>query len=95
MFGIGWAELLVIAVVALVVVGPEKLPEAARAVGKIYGSLYRTMTEARENIRAEMDLNALESKPKEGAVPLASPPWPDNQAKPDDEPADEGPLNVE
>lgn len=89
MFGIGWGELLVIAAVALVVLGPEKLPEAARAAGKIYGSLYRTMTEARENIRAELDLSALESKPRDEVAPPASPPWLDNQYSPYDEPADD------
>lgn|GEM_PF-3472013 len=62
MFGIGWAELVVIGIVALVVIGPEKLPEAARAAGKVYGYIYRTLTEARESIRAEADLAALDAR---------------------------------
>lgn len=62
MFGIGWAELLVIGVVALLVVGPEKLPEAARAAGRIYGYVYRTLTEARASIKAEVDLAELEAR---------------------------------
>ncbi|WP_286876008.1 twin-arginine translocase TatA/TatE family subunit, partial [Marinimicrobium sp. UBA4509] len=33
MFDIGFFELLIIAIVGLVVIGPERLPEAARAVG--------------------------------------------------------------
>ena len=59
MFGIGWGELLVVAVVALLVLGPDKLPEAARTLGKVYGSLYRRVNEAKENIRAEADLATL------------------------------------
>lgn len=70
MFGIGWAELLVIGVVALVVVGPEKLPEAARAAGKVYGYVYRALTEARESVKAEMDLAEQEArKDREAAKP--------------------------
>lgn len=70
MFGIGWAELVVIGIVALAVIGPEKLPEAARAAGKLYGYVYRTLTEARESIRTEVDLAALDSrKPPEAAGP--------------------------
>lgn len=62
MFGIGWAELVVIGIVALLVVGPEKLPEAARAAGRIYGYIYRTLTEARASIKAEVDLATLDSR---------------------------------
>lgn len=62
MFGIGWAELVVIGVVALLVVGPEKLPEAARAAGRIYGYVYRTLMAARAGIKAEIDLTTLNSR---------------------------------
>ena len=34
MFGIGWQELLIIAVVALLIVGPKKLPDLAKSLGK-------------------------------------------------------------
>ena len=53
MFGIGWGEILVIGVVALVVVGPEKLPEVARAAGKFYGQLSRVLNEARASWQIE------------------------------------------
>ncbi|MDR1045999.1 MAG: Sec-independent protein translocase protein TatB [Candidatus Adiutrix sp.] len=59
MFGIGWGEVLVVAVVALLVLGPDKLPEAARTLGRVYGQLYRMAQEAKESIRAETDLAAL------------------------------------
>ena len=41
MFDIAFSELLVIAVVALVVIGPEKLPKVARTVGTLMGRLQR------------------------------------------------------
>ncbi|MDR0881463.1 MAG: Sec-independent protein translocase protein TatB [Candidatus Adiutrix sp.] len=53
MFGVGWGEILVIGVVALVVVGPEKLPEVARAAGKFYGQLSRVLNEARASWQVE------------------------------------------
>jgi len=42
MFDLGWSELLIIAVVAIVVVGPKDLPRALRAVGKWTGKMKRT-----------------------------------------------------
>jgi twin arginine-targeting protein translocase TatB len=64
MFGIGWAELLLIAIVALVVVGPDKLPEAARQTGKFYGRLQRLWSEARADLRTEVELAGLKEAEK-------------------------------
>lgn len=41
MFNVGGAEFLVIALIALIVLGPQRLPEAARQVGKVMGDLRR------------------------------------------------------
>lgn len=46
-FGIGFGELLLIAVVALIILGPERLPEAARTVGRGIAELRRTVEPAR------------------------------------------------
>ncbi len=54
MLGIGWMEMAVIVVVALVVVGPEKLPEAVRGVAKVYQGLRRAFTEAQGAVKTEM-----------------------------------------
>lgn len=56
MLGVGWGEILVAALVALLVLGPGKLPEAARTAGRAYGRLHRFLAEARAALRAEMDL---------------------------------------
>lgn len=53
MFGIGWAELLVIAIVMVVVVKPEKMPEVARSLGRFYGQLQRLIYESRSILEKE------------------------------------------
>lgn len=48
MFDIGWTELLVIAVVAILVVGPKDLPRMLRSLGRYAGKLRRTANEFRQ-----------------------------------------------
>lgn len=55
MFGIGIAELIVIMIIAFVVVGPEKLPQIARALGKGIFELKRATEDIREEIETEGD----------------------------------------
>ncbi len=54
MFDIGFFELLIIAIVGLVVVGPERLPEAARAVGLWIGRLKRSLRETRSELERQL-----------------------------------------
>lgn len=50
MFGIGISELLVIFLVALIVLGPERLPAAARTLAKLFGEFKRASDDLRLNI---------------------------------------------
>ncbi len=59
MFDIGFSELLVCAVVALVVIGPERLPKVARTLGVLFGRLQRYVTTVKADINREMDLAEL------------------------------------
>lgn len=59
MFDVAFSELIVIAVIALVVIGPEKLPKVARTVGMIAGRLQRYVTTVRADIEREMQLEEL------------------------------------
>jgi sec-independent protein translocase protein TatB len=56
MFDIGFSEMLVCAVVALVVIGPEKLPRVARTLGHLFGRLQRYVTQVKSDIHREMEL---------------------------------------
>ena len=58
MFGIGLPELIVIFVLALLVLGPERLPEVARMVGRAYGQLRRASEDFQRTIR--QDIAAME-----------------------------------
>jgi sec-independent protein translocase protein TatB len=59
MFDIGFSELLVIGVVALIVLGPEKLPRLARTVGHLAGRLQRYVADVKADINREIELEEL------------------------------------
>ncbi len=56
MFDIGFSELLLFGVIALIVLGPEKLPQAARTAGQWYAKLRRAAATIQSEIEAELDL---------------------------------------
>jgi sec-independent protein translocase protein TatB len=55
MFNIGGGELLAILVIALIVLGPKRLPDAARTIGKTMGDLRRLSTSFQEEVRTALD----------------------------------------
>ena len=59
MFDIGFSELLVIAVVALIVIGPERLPKVARTLGHLFGRMQRYVNDVKADITREMELEEL------------------------------------
>ena len=70
MFDIGFSEILVIAVVALIVIGPERLPKVARTLGHLFGRLQRYVAEVKADIDREMqmeELKKLQSSMQEAA----------------------------
>lgn len=56
MFDIGFSEIFLFGVIALIVLGPEKLPQAARTAGQWYAKLRRTVSTIQSEIEAELDL---------------------------------------
>jgi len=59
MFDISFTEILVIAVVALVVLGPERLPQVARTLGHLLGRAQRYVNDVKNDIQQEMELEEL------------------------------------
>jgi len=61
MFEIGFSELIVIAIVALVVIGPERLPKVARTAGHLLGRLRRYVNDVKADINREIQLDELKT----------------------------------
>ena len=59
MFDIGFSELVVIGAVALVVLGPERLPKVARTAGLLFGRLQRYVATVKADLNREMELSEL------------------------------------
>lgn len=59
MFDFGFSELVVIGVVMLIVVGPERLPKVARTAGHLLGRLQRYVSDVKSDIQREMQLEEL------------------------------------
>jgi len=59
MFDIAFSELLLIGVIALIVIGPQKLPRMARTVGHLLGRLQRYVSDVKADINREIELDEL------------------------------------
>ena len=59
MFDIGFSEMIVIGVVALLVIGPEKLPRVARTIGALMGRAQRYVNDVKADINREIELDEL------------------------------------
>jgi sec-independent protein translocase protein TatB len=59
MFDIGFSELIVIGIVALIVIGPERLPKVARTIGLLLGRAQRYVNDVKSDINREMQLDEL------------------------------------
>ena len=68
MIDLGVSKLALIAVVALVVVGPERLPKIARMVGNLFGRAQRYMADVKSEVSRQMDIEEFKKLREESAL---------------------------
>lgn len=59
MFDVSFSELMLIGVIALIVIGPERLPKVARTIGHLVGRAQRYVSDVKTDIQREVDLDDL------------------------------------
>lgn len=59
MFDVSFSELMLIGVIALIVIGPERLPKVARTVGHLLGRAQRYVNDVKSDIQREIDLKEI------------------------------------
>jgi sec-independent protein translocase protein TatB len=67
MIDLGVSKLALIAVVALVVVGPERLPKVARMVGNLFGRAQRYMADVKSEVNRQMEIEEFKKLREESA----------------------------
>ena len=73
MFDIGFMELVLVSVIGLLVLGPQRLPKVAAEIGKWIGRARRTATQLRRQLEREIELSELQTPPAP-PPPAAQPP---------------------
>jgi sec-independent protein translocase protein TatB len=79
MFNVGAGELMVILLIALIVLGPDKLPDTARKIGNVMGELRRMSSGFQNEMRSAMDevtrppLEPVKEEPEPGTTPQSQP----------------------
>ncbi len=62
MFGMSFGEIFVIAIIAILFLGPEKLPDAMVKIAKFFKSFKKSIDEAKDTIEHEMDLSDIKKE---------------------------------
>ena len=65
MFDVGFSELVLIAVVAMIVIGPERLPKVARTAGALLGRMQRYVNNVKSEVEREMQFEDLKKLQQE------------------------------
>ncbi|MBN1141544.1 MAG: twin-arginine translocase TatA/TatE family subunit [Deltaproteobacteria bacterium] len=93
MFGIGMTELLLILAVALIVIGPKRLPEVAKALGRGLAEFRRASEEFRDAVRGEPGMGPEDGKGPFGTLPDRDGSGEERDEEEPDEPLDTGSAN--
>ena len=62
MFGMGFMEIMIIAVIAVIFLGPDKLPDAMISIAKFFRSMKSTVAEAKNTLEQEMSISELKQE---------------------------------
>lgn len=62
MFGMGFSEIMIILVIGIIFLGPEKLPEAMVKIAKFFNTFKKTINEAKESIDQELKIEELKKE---------------------------------
>ena len=68
MFDIGFSELFMIIVIALIVIGPERLPGVAKKVGRYVGKAKRTFESVKREVQSELETEELNKRLAENNI---------------------------
>ena len=89
MFNIGFQELLIIAIIALLIVGPKKLPDLAKTLGKTFGEVRRATEDITDGFKKTLQED--EDKPEDdGLKDSLLMKKPDDEAQPESEEKNKG-----
>jgi sec-independent protein translocase protein TatB len=70
MFGLGFGEIVIIAILALLLLGPDRLPDAAKALGKGLREIKKATDDLKDQVEKEINLKEImEEKPRPALVP--------------------------
>lgn len=74
--GLGYSEIAIILVIALIVIGPRRLPELLRTVGKLMGQLRRASDDLRREILFSDEISSVKNSIRDAIDPTVPPPVP-------------------
>ncbi|MDW6091315.1 Sec-independent protein translocase protein TatB [Vibrio rhizosphaerae] len=77
MFDIGFWELVLISVIALVVLGPERLPHAIRSIARVIASVKRIANSVQHELSQELQIQALKDKHRQAEQTKVNEPFPE------------------